>query len=351
MVRGGSIPAAARRGTRSRSTAPSARYVSARNGATGEFAQAQVSEIQRARILLAMFDLAGERGVSTMSVAHVVERSGISRRTFYETFTDLEDCFLAAFEKALELSRERVLPAYRAERMWRERIRAGLLALLYFLDEEPAVGRLLIVESSSGGSRMLERREQVLALLAGAIDEGRAGSANGISLPPLIAEGLVGGALAVIGARLARAEHEPLVALANQLMSMIVLPYKGASVASRELERPVPESSVFSGGPALLADPFKKVGMRLTYRTMQVLLAVAEHPGASNRQVGDSAGISDQGQISKLLGRLQRLGLVTNTGLYPGQGAPNAWSLTGEGDQFAESIRLHTDHAGQGQVA
>jgi AcrR family transcriptional regulator len=298
-----------------------------------------------------MFDLAGERGVATMSVAHVVERSGISRRTFYETFTDLEDCFLAAFEKALELSCERVLPAYRAERMWRERIRAGLLALLCFLEEEPAVGRLLIVESSSGGSRMLERREQVLALVAGAIDEGRAQSANGALLPLLTAEGLVGGVLALIGARLVRAEHEPLVALANQLMSMIALPYQGAGVARRELERPVPVSSVFSGGTPSLTDPFKKVGMRLTYRTMRVLLAVAAHPGASNRQVGDSAGISDQGQISKLLGRLQRLGLISNTGLGPGQGAPNEWSLTSEGGQFAESIRMHTDHAGHGQVA
>ncbi len=58
--------------------------------------------------------------------------------------------------------------------------------------------------------------------------------------------------------------------------------------------------------------------------------------------MGDGAGIADQGQISKLLARLQRIGLVSNTGLGPGQGAPNAWSLTPAGRQVAHSIRTHT---------
>ncbi len=96
----------------------------------------------------------------------------------------------------------------------------------------------------------------------------------------------------------------------------------------------------------LLADPFKDVGMRLTYRTVRVLLAIAEQDGRgvnpSNRAVGEEAGITDQGQISKLLGRLQRIGLISNTGLGPGQGAPNAWSLTPEGLHVAHSIQVHT---------
>ena len=305
-----------------------------------------------------MFDVATQQGAANVSVADVVERSGVSRRTFYEAFADREDCFLAAFEGALASVSQRVLPAYRAEGKWRERIRAGIVAFLSFLDEEPAVGRLLIVGSLSGDSRMLERRERVIALVSDAIDEGRtpkatsAQSANGALLPALTAEGLVGGALALIGARLARAEYEPLVGLSNQLMSMIVLPYQGAGAARRELERPVPVGSGPSEHTELLADPFKELGMRLTYRTMRVLLAVAERSGASNRQVGDSAGISDQGQTSKLLARLKRLGLISNTELgLPGQGAPNAWTLTEKGKRFAQSIRAHTEHTGDRQHA
>src|ERR1039457_5837621 len=156
------------------------------------FGHAQVAQIQRARILAAMFDVATEQGAENVSVAHVVERSGVSRRTFYEAFSDREDCFLAAFEEALALASRRVLPAYEGDTRWREQVRAGLVALLCFLDEEPAVGRLLIVESLTGGARTLERRGQVLVRVAAAIDEGRGESANAAS-PPSLPAGGVGG--------------------------------------------------------------------------------------------------------------------------------------------------------------
>jgi AcrR family transcriptional regulator len=48
----------------------------------------KVSEIQRARILGAMTEVAAERGAANVTVAHVVARSGVSRRTFYELFED-----------------------------------------------------------------------------------------------------------------------------------------------------------------------------------------------------------------------------------------------------------------------
>ena len=78
--------------------------------------------------------------------------------------------------------------------------------------------------------------------------------------------------------------------------------------------------------------------MRLTYRTMRVLVSVAEHPASSNRAVGQHAGIGDQGQASKLLARLHKLGLVENQGGDPARGEPNAWVLTSTGQQVHESI-------------
>jgi DNA-binding MarR family transcriptional regulator len=85
-------------------------------------------------------------------------------------------------------------------------------------------------------------------------------------------------------------------------------------------------------------DPLAGLQMRLTYRTARVLEAVAAQPGASNRQVADHAGIQDQGQVSKLLARLERLGLLVNRG----QGEPNAWSLTAAGMAVTHSIAAHT---------
>jgi len=88
--------------------------------------------------------------------------------------------------------------------------------------------------------------------------------------------------------------------------------------------------------------------MRVTYRTAKVLEELLEHPGSSNRQIAERAGIVDQGQISKLLRRLERLGLTANGGAGHAQGEPNAWRLTAQGEDVARSIRRHTPGAGQG---
>ncbi len=77
---------------------------------------------------------------------------------------------------------------------------------------------------------------------------------------------------------------------------------------------------------------------RLTARTQIVLAAVAEHPGASNRRVADLAGIRDQGQISKLLRRLEGHGLLQNSGGATA-GVPNAWRLTSPGEEVLSACR------------
>ena len=61
----------------------------------------RVVEIQRARMLAAAVDTVADLGYARLGVAHVVSRARVSRKTFYDVFTDREDCFLAAFENAL----------------------------------------------------------------------------------------------------------------------------------------------------------------------------------------------------------------------------------------------------------
>ena len=79
--------------------------------------------------------------------------------------------------------------------------------------------------------------------------------------------------------------------------------------------------------------------MRLTYRTVRVLVAIGANPGASNREVAEGSGIADQGQISKLLRRLEGLQLVENHGEGQVKGAPNAWYLTERGTQVERATR------------
>jgi AcrR family transcriptional regulator len=298
-----------------------------------------VSELQRVRLLDATFAVVAEDGYKRMTARRVSGRAGVSNKTFYDLFTDREDCFLAAFDQAVDQLASVVIPAYESEKEWAARVRAALGALLEFLDREPALRLLVFVEALGAGPRVLERRAGVLRDLESVVDQGLAGVKAGRALPPLTAEGVAGAAFSVIHARLLEQRPGPLTELCSPLMATIVLPYRGHAAAARELERPGPEPTSDStrlrdrGVPVRrVGDQSQFIGFRPTQRTQMVLAAVAGHPGASNREVSDRAKVSDQGQISKLLARLEGIGLLQNTG-GDTQGVPNAWQLTPRGEE------------------
>ncbi len=201
----------------------------------------------------------------------------------------------------------------------------------------------------------------MLAELARIVDEGRREGSPRVARvpPPLTAEGLVGAAFTIVYGRLIRGEREPLTDLHTELVGMIVLPYLGPAAARREQARPAPEATRGNGAGHPYATPAGKdepggdarggvgdllagVPMRLTYRTALVLEAIATRPGVSNRIVAELAGVTDQGQISKLLARLERLGLAENTGVGHAKGERNAWGLTALGRQVARRLGTNT---------
>jgi AcrR family transcriptional regulator len=266
-----------------------------------------------------------------------VARAGVSRRTFYEIFADREACLLAALDDAIERIAAAVLPAYRHERGWDERIRAGLTAMLELFDAEPGTAALCVVDALGAGPNALERRAEVIDVLVGAVDRGRREAQSASAPNRVTAQGVVGAVLGVLYTRLrggVGSEIKPLLPLRGQLMSMIVLPYLGSEAAVAELARRSPRPRRAVRAP----DPLKGLDMRLTYRTMRVLTAVANRPGLNNRRVAHEAGVADQGQISKLLARLESLGLLANTG-EQGPGEANAWRLTDRGRKLEEAIR------------
>jgi AcrR family transcriptional regulator/DNA-binding MarR family transcriptional regulator len=288
------------------------------------------------------------RGPSAVTVARVIARAEVSRRAFYSLCSDIEACFLAAFVSTTEQAADLARVAYRSEGTWRDGIRAALAALLRYFDDEPLFAQLCIVHAAGAGPLVLERRSQVIAEACRAVDLGRGQRTVRREPPAIVAEGVVGAVLAVLHNRLVeggeRSEPRPrLIDLHGQLASIVVLPYLGAATAGRELDRPppaplAPSSAVKSASPVrgLVELP----DGRLTYRTVQVLRAIGECPGASNREVSEHAGIVDQGQISKILARLQEQGLVVNRGgSARTRGTPNAWWLTERGETLERTLR------------
>jgi AcrR family transcriptional regulator len=310
-----------------------------------------VLEMQRRRLLSGYAEVLAEYGLEGASVDRVCKRAGVSRRTFYDLFLDREGCFLAALDLGLERIAANVVPAYMSQTPWQRQVRAALTAFLELFDQEPPLARMFVVETLKGGPAVLERRRAVVQALVGSIDEGRtrngivrrhtasAGS-EGAGPPPLTAEGAVGGVLSVIHTRLMEPGAAPLLTLVNPLMSMIVHPYLGAAAAAREFDHPAPAPPPAHNGhaPARVQDPFKDLPIRITFRTARVLTAIDAQPGASNRAIGNAAGVTDQGQISKLLQRLERCGLVDNNGEGHVKGEPNAWTLTERGQAIQRTI-------------
>jgi AcrR family transcriptional regulator len=304
-------------------------------------AREQVSQIQRARIVAAMIAVASEQGIARATIARVVGRSGVSRRTFYEQFGDREECFLAAFDQTVESIGAPVARAYEAPLAWRVRVRAALTALLEAFDLERAAARLAIVEALGAGPKALEHRREALARISDAIDEGRREGRGAEGPPPMTAEGIVGGVFSLIHSRLLEDRDAALMDLLNPIVSMVVLPYLGSAAARRELVLPVPLQTG-EGDEHPRDDPLRGLDMRLTYRTVRVLLAIGACSGASNRQVADASGIRDQGQISKLLTRLERLALIENLSANQIKGEPNAWALTQRGADVHVAISSRT---------
>ncbi|WP_433712813.1 TetR/AcrR family transcriptional regulator [Nocardia sp. CA-084685] len=140
----------------------------------------EVIASQRERILSAMAEAMVENGYVGTSVAAILKRAGVSRETFYEQFRSKQDCFEAAYERAVELlistisnaisgdARDSANPA--------DPDRMGRILEAYFdvLIAEPAYARLYLVEVYAVGSKAVARRAQLqesfVAMIADVLD-------------------------------------------------------------------------------------------------------------------------------------------------------------------------------------
>lgn len=351
MLVGGGVVMGARAARRRRPAASAGRVSAAIEVSDREvLRREQIADIQRQRLLAAAAAVVDELGYAQTTVAHVTDRARVSRRTFYELFANRDECLLAVLEEALAAVGGELEVADLARLAWRERMRRGLEVILGFLDREPVLARVCLVQALHGGPRVLELRNRVLGRLAAAVDQGRRESSRApAGCTALTAEGAVGAAHAILYARLARRDQARLLGLLGELTGIVVLPYLGSAAARREQLKPVPAQD---DGPhdhsRSVGDLLAGIEIRLTYRTARVLREIAAQPGASNRLVADRAGIHDPGQVSKLLARLQRLGLIDNQGVGAhAKGEPNAWTLTAKGRQLLHSINVGITHSRQ----
>ena len=193
-----------------------------------------IRAVQRERLIVAMLNAAADLGYLETNVQDVIDRAGVSRPTFYEHFSNKEDCFLAAFDTSAERLRKTVRTATRnGGDVWRDRVRSGLQALLRFASHEPDTARTMVVEARAASAAAVRRRVELLDDFAQCLDsQAREMLPDHRSNTPLTASGIVGGVESLLYSRLCKQEYDQLESLLPSLMYFVVLPYEGHEAAA-----------------------------------------------------------------------------------------------------------------------
>jgi len=195
---------------------------------------------QRERMLLAVAEAVAEQGYATTTVADIIARARLSRRTFYEHFTDKEECFLAAYDTVVEQMLAGVGKAYESGGTeWTRRVHEGLEAFIQYLVDEPAFARMCIVEVVAAGAEARGRRDAAMRVFVDFLEPGRAEAPRGVVVPELAADIVVGGIYEIIYTRLLRDSADELLEMLPELVYCALVPFVGheaAAVAVRENE-------------------------------------------------------------------------------------------------------------------
>jgi AcrR family transcriptional regulator len=181
---------------------------------------------QRERLLDATERLIAERGCAGTSIEAIVKAAGVSTITFYEHFQGKEECFVAAFDRAVEQGAGALRVAAAEPPTWPERFCTGLRALLEAIEADPSRARLCLVEAQTGGPALSARFDLVLDRVARELREGRALDTAPATLPPTLEEATAGGLAWLLRERLERG-GEDVGALYPKLVDIALAPYLG----------------------------------------------------------------------------------------------------------------------------
>ena len=179
----------------------------------------------------------GEKGYAETSVQDVLERAGVSSKTFYEHFADKRDCFLEAYDAVVRRVITAINQAYAKPGRWPDRIRRGFRVFLHFFVLEPALARMAMVEVLAAGPEAIEHHQTAIRGFIPYLEEGRRASRYRDHLPQNISEMTARGAAGIIYSRVAAGQTDQLPAMLPDLLYFVLVPFTGSSEAAKAATR------------------------------------------------------------------------------------------------------------------
>ena len=162
----------------------------------------------------------------------------MSNRSFYSTFTDKEECYLAAFDLGAALLVDQAKQAYRrSPGPWEARLRAGMETILLLLAANPAFARFSTIEPVRVGPVAVMRLNAVIRDCRDAF-----GGDEPANVPSVLQGGplealLVGAVVRPIFTCIEEGRAERLPELAPSLVDFLVLVIRGAGRETQQTER------------------------------------------------------------------------------------------------------------------
>ncbi|MEX2196137.1 MAG: TetR/AcrR family transcriptional regulator [Thermoleophilaceae bacterium] len=204
-----------------------------------------MSASQRGRMLDAVTRAVAKKGYADVTVADVVRIAGVSRRTFYERFTDKQDCFLEAYEAGTKALLGGMAAAVRdlgEDPHWRDILEVAVGNYLGTLAEHPDFARTFLIDVLGAGPVAVERRRGVYGQF---VDQYRFLAARTAEQEPELAElpdvylkALVGGISELVQGHILERGAASLMELAPVLIQLVVAVLQGAGGQAPPRGRP-----------------------------------------------------------------------------------------------------------------
>jgi AcrR family transcriptional regulator len=192
-----------------------------------------IAENQRTRLINGMIEAVAEHGYGSTTISHITGVAKVSRRTFYESFGNKEDCYSAAYEVVREHLKTSMLSAADSEDQWPERVRSGLGALLEALAEHPDVATFFLISPTAAGDAIADHHHQAMSDLLEVLITGPPGPPQDEDPAAIPVEALAGGFSRLTARKASAGEAAELGDLLPGLVELVLRPFLGSEEAVR----------------------------------------------------------------------------------------------------------------------
>ena len=190
---------------------------------------------QRQRLIAGLIQALYEVGYQKTTVSLIGQRAAVSKSDFYKHFESKDECFVAAYDAAVEQIKGRVAAVCEERRGedWPGRVHDSLASLLRLLAEQPAIASIVLVEGLRAGRGVYDRYQGAVDAFVGYLRDGAPASPEGGEVPAATDEAVVGGIASLLGRRVLAGEAEQIDQLLPEILEFALTPYLGAEEARR----------------------------------------------------------------------------------------------------------------------